>query len=114
MGNGKIVSGKIVSGYTINLYRPNQQAVKWGEVKNHILTFVDMLNKNYDMKGISRVIRLFTSAGPNSNRSIPFPKGSRLDNYGELSFNNVESFLNLESKIYDNVTLNDIIITIKE
>jgi hypothetical protein len=103
-----------VSGYTINLARPKKAVLsefKWGTVKNHILTFVDMLNKNYDMKGISRVIRLDTNG---KFGSIPFPKGATLDRDGELHFNNVESFLNLESRIYDNVTLYDIRITIKE
>lgn len=103
-----------VSGYTINLARPKQAVLtqfKWGEVKNHILTFVGMLNKNYDMKGISRVIRLSTNGKVGG---IPFPKGATLDYDGELHFNNVEPFLNLESRVYDNVILYDIRITIKE
>jgi hypothetical protein len=103
-----------VSGYSISLARPKQAILtqfKWGEVKNHILTFVDMLNRNYDMKGISRVVRIDTDG---KVAGIPFPKGTSLDSDGELHFNNVESFLNLESRVFDNITLYNIRITIKE
>lgn len=107
-----------VSGYVIDLSRPKDGVlvgIKWSLVKDHILTFVDMLNRNYDMNGISRVIRLDIVEPISGTNGLTFPKGSILEKeYGLLHFDKVEPFFDLESKIYDDIILYNIKISIRE